>query len=58
MSIVAKKFDAKIVKNIGDCLLFYFPKTNNGGKNKILNSINCAFAIIDCKNIINEKMQS
>lgn len=57
MSIIAKKYDAKIVKNIGDCLLFYFPKMYDGCQYKISNAINCAFTMIDCEKIINEKMQ-
>ena len=56
MSIIAKKFDAKIIKNIGDSLLFYFPKTLNASKFDLINSISCAYAMIDCNNIINKKL--
>ena len=27
IAAIAKSFDAKIIKNTGDCLIYYFPKT-------------------------------
>src|SRR5215211_2494758 len=29
ISTIARNFDAKIVKNAGDCLIFYFPETSD-----------------------------
>ena len=29
VSEIVKKYNGKVIKNIGDCLLFYFPKTSN-----------------------------
>jgi len=58
MSIIAKKYDAKIIKNIGDSILFYFPTTIDGDKLKITTSINCALTMIDAKQIINDKIKT
>jgi CheY-like chemotaxis protein len=52
-----KSFSGKIIKNIGDCLLFYFPKTsvpNNSEPFK--EAIECCFRILDARHSVNQEL--
>jgi hypothetical protein len=42
ISNVISSSNGKVIKNIGDCLLFYFPKTSND------NNLDAFREIIDC----------
>ena len=56
-SEVVKSYNGKVIKNIGDCLLFYFPKTtdvNNMGVFK--ETIECGFKILDERYSINQEL--
>jgi len=57
ISEYVKSYSGKVVKNIGDCLLFYFPKTtdvnNIGGFREV---IECAFKILDERYSINQEL--
>ena len=56
-SEVVKSYNGKVIKNIGDCLLFYFPKTtdvNNIGAFKEV--IECGFKILDERYSINQEL--
>jgi CheY-like chemotaxis protein len=56
-SEVVKSYNGKVIKNIGDCLLFYFPKTtdvNNIGTFKEV--IECGFKILDERYSINQEL--
>jgi CheY-like chemotaxis protein/class 3 adenylate cyclase len=52
-----KSYSGKVIKNIGDCLLFYFPKTSNN-KNIVAfkEAIDCGFNILDKRSNINEEL--
>jgi len=57
VSEIVKKYNGKVIKNIGDCLLFYFPKTtdvNNIGV--FLEAIECGFKILDERYSINQEL--
>jgi class 3 adenylate cyclase len=57
VSEIVKKYNGKVIKNIGDCLLFYFPKTtdvNNIGF--FLDAIECGFKILDERYSINQEL--
>jgi two-component system, OmpR family, response regulator ChvI len=59
MAILAKNYNAKIVKNAGDALIFYFPETsdiNNGTAFK--NVLDCFITMILARDIINAKLHS
>jgi len=46
VSEIIKNYNGRVIKNIGDCLLFYFPKTtgvNNVGV--FIETIECGFKI-------------
>ena len=57
VSEIVKKYNGKVIKNIGDCLLFYFPKTtdvNNIGV--FIEAIECGFKILDERYSINQEL--
>ena len=52
-----KSYNGKVIKNIGDCLLFYFPKTtdvNNMGV--FIEAIECGFKILNERHSINQEL--
>ena len=47
----------KLFKNIGDCLLAYFPKTSNNKNEEVFReAIECSFKIIDVRYVINQEL--
>ena len=59
VAILAKNYNANVVKNAGDALIFYFPETsdiNNGTAFK--NVLECFTTMILARNIINAKLHS
>jgi two-component system, OmpR family, response regulator ChvI len=59
-AIIAKNFDATIIKNVGDCLIFYFPKTMLDGNDKeaFKAVVECGLTMISAHDIINSKLYS
>jgi class 3 adenylate cyclase len=55
MSTIVQEFGAKVVKNIGDSLLYYFPSTDYD-KDSFLDVLECSLSIVDSHDIINEIM--
>ena len=55
MAIVVKEFDAKIVKNTGDSLMFYFPRANSDSK--FVNSLECGLEMIRLRKLLNKIMK-
>ena len=52
-----KTFSGKIIKNIGDCLLFYFPKTSDSNNPEVFKeAIECGFRILDSRHSVNEEL--
>ncbi len=52
-----KSYSGKVVKNIGDCLLFYFPKTTDANNIGVFREvIECAFKILDERYSINQEL--
>src|SRR5713226_10772532 len=57
MSIIAKEFDAVVVKNLGDSLLYYFPKTVEGKeKDAFVDVLECGLAMLESHATINQLM--
>lgn len=52
-----ESFDGIVVKNIGDALLFYFPKTNSQDERELKNALECCLAISEFHKEINKKME-
>ena len=57
VSNLVKSSNGRVVKNIGDCLLFYFPKTSND-KNEysFIEVIECALKILDKRYSLNDEL--
>jgi class 3 adenylate cyclase len=55
ISKIVKSYGGKVLKNIGDCILFYFPKTSNiNDTNSFQKAIECDFKILDQRYKIND----
>ena len=51
------RYGGKVVKNIEDILLFYFPKTVNFSKSSVLKDVlDCGLAMIDARSELNSKL--
>lgn len=58
MAEIVKEFHGTVVKNIGDSLLYYFPKTSNTTDiQSFVDSIECGMRMIDAHGNVNYKMQ-
>jgi len=54
---IIKKYDGEVVKNIGDCLLFYFPKTDYKRNINELNKVlECFIEILQRRNRLNDDL--
>ena len=52
-----KSYGGKVIKNIGDCLLFYFPKTTDVNNTEVFRDvIECGFKILDKRYNINQEL--
>ena len=52
-----KSYSGKVIKNIGDCLLFYFPKTTDFKDMEVFReTIDCGFKILDERYIVNQEL--
>jgi class 3 adenylate cyclase len=57
ISKIVKSYGGKVINNIGDCILFYFPKTSDiNDTNSFLKAIECDFKILDDRYKINEEL--
>src|SRR5215211_1610639 len=57
VSKIVKSYGGKVIKNIGDCLLAYFPKTSDNKSEEVFReAIECSFQIIDVRYIINQEL--
>ncbi len=56
-SEVVKSYNGKVIKNIGDSLLFYFPKTTDFKDMEVFKEIiDCGFKILDERYIVNQEL--
>ena len=59
MAILAKNYGAKIIKNAGDALIFYFPEASDpGNETAFKNVLECFTTMILARDIINTKIHS
>ncbi len=59
MAALAKNFGAKVIKNIGDALLFYFPDTSDSENMTAFKEVlECCTAIIAAHEFINIRLES
>ncbi|HSD04976.1 MAG TPA: cache domain-containing protein [Nitrosopumilaceae archaeon] len=58
MATIVDQFEGVVVKNIGDALLFYFPKTNAEEKEHLKNALECCFKMSESHKEINTKLEN
>src|ERR687884_2046234 len=59
MAALAKNFGAKVIKNIGDALLFYFPDTSDSENMTAFKEVlECCTAIIAAHEFINIRLET
>ena len=57
MSYIIKQSNGTPVKYVGDCVLYYFPKTSETSKREaFVDSMECGLKMIEAKNIVNSKL--
>ena len=57
ISKIVKSYGGKVLKNIGDCILFYFPKTSDiNDTNSFQEAIECDFKILNERYKINDDL--
>jgi two-component system, OmpR family, response regulator ChvI len=57
MAAIARNFGAKIIKNVGDCLILSYPKTSGSLDISAFNDVlECCITMIEARNTINQKM--
>ncbi|TFH03092.1 MAG: adenylate/guanylate cyclase domain-containing protein [Nitrosopumilus sp.] len=54
MNEIVSNFDGVVVKNIGDSLLFYFPKTNSQDEQSLKQAIDCCLEMSESNKIVNK----
>ncbi|HUT05513.1 MAG TPA: adenylate/guanylate cyclase domain-containing protein [Nitrosopumilaceae archaeon] len=55
MSKIIEKFGGKVIKNIGDCLLYYFPSVNSS-EDGITNCLDSGVAMMGAQSVISEEL--
>lgn len=57
-AMIARNFGAKIIKNAGDCLIYYFPKTSNNvdKPHALKDVIECGITMMSAHGAINAKL--
>ncbi len=56
VAVIIKKFNGIVIKNVGDSLLFYFPKIEADDKVAFTNVIECCLTLGESNNEINKQM--
>ncbi|MGQ0638456.1 MAG: adenylate/guanylate cyclase domain-containing protein [Nitrososphaerota archaeon] len=57
MNAIIRRFGGKVVKNIGDSLLYYFPNTSSlSNKQAFTDLLDCGSAMLGAHEIINKKL--
>src|SRR5215831_5265650 len=58
MAAIARNFGAKIIKNVGDCLILCYPRTSDTSSKSAFNDVlECCITMIEARNTINQKLQ-
>ncbi len=58
MSTIVQEFGAKVVKNIGDSLLYYFPRTDyDSDRDSFMDVLECSLAILYSHDTINKILE-
>ena len=58
MTLIARHYNAIVVKNIGDGILFYFPNSANTSNEYKKNCLECCFAMIEVHDHVNKLLKN
>lgn len=59
MAKIVGRYDGKVIKNIGDCLLYYFPLSKDGRDlDGLVKSLECGITMIKAQRLISQKLVS
>ena len=57
MAAIARNFGARVIKNVGDCLIFYYPRTSDPSNKSAFNDVlECCITMVDARDTINQKL--
>ena len=57
MSAIARGLGAKIIKNVGDCLIFCYPRTSDPSNKSAFNDVlECCITMVEARDTINQKL--
>ena len=57
MAAIARNFGAKIIKNTGTSLVYFFPKTSSDNKSAFRDVLECGITMIAASDVINKKLR-
>jgi len=57
MNEIVNNYDGVVVKNIGDSLLFYFPKTNSQDEQSLRQALDCCLKMSEFHKVVNKMMK-
>ncbi|MGB8937262.1 MAG: response regulator [Candidatus Nitrosopolaris sp.] len=57
MAAIGRNFGAKIIKNVGDCLILCYPRTSDTSNKSAFNdALGCFITMIEARNTINQRL--
>jgi class 3 adenylate cyclase len=57
MAAIARGLGAKIIKNVGDCLIFCYPRTSDPSNKSAFNDVlECCITMVEARDTINQKL--
>ena len=57
MAAIARGLGAKIIKNVGDCLIFCYPRTSDPSNKAAFNDVlECCITMVEARDTINQKL--
>ena len=57
MSKIIGKFGGRVIKNVGDCLLYYFPNTkDNTNSEELNNCLDCGLVMLEAQQVISQEL--
>ena len=58
LAAIARNFGAKIIKNVGDCLILCYPRTSDTSNKSAFNDVlECCITMVEARNTINQKLR-
>jgi CheY-like chemotaxis protein len=57
MATIGRNFGAKIIKNVGDCLILCYPRTSDASNKSAFNEVlECSITMMESRNTINQRL--